>query len=86
MVGPCTPAAWAQGVRPDDRVAIAMRNYPEWVVAYWAGIVLDESLNQSAKGEARISAGNSRTQIWVLPTNEEIVVARQAVEAVKGKV
>ena len=24
------------GVRPRDRVAIAMRNYPEWVLAFWA--------------------------------------------------
>ncbi len=24
------------GVGPGDRVAIAMRNYPEWVVSYWA--------------------------------------------------
>jgi long-chain acyl-CoA synthetase len=31
-------AAWlvAQGVRHGDRVAIAMRNYPEWLLAYWA--------------------------------------------------
>jgi len=28
----------AQGVQPGDRVAIAMRNYPEWVTAYWAGV------------------------------------------------
>jgi long-chain acyl-CoA synthetase len=26
----------AQGVGPGDRVAIAMRNYPEWLIAYWA--------------------------------------------------
>jgi long-chain acyl-CoA synthetase len=26
---------WAQGVRPGDRVAIAMRNYPEWLLVYW---------------------------------------------------
>ena len=25
-----------QGVRPGDRVAIAMRNYPEWMLIYWA--------------------------------------------------
>ena len=25
-----------QGVQPGDRVAIAMRNYPEWMQAYWA--------------------------------------------------
>lgn len=31
-------AAWlaAQGVQPGDRVAIAMRNYPEWMQCYWA--------------------------------------------------
>ncbi len=31
-------AAWLfdQGVQPGDRVAIAMRNYPEWMLAYWA--------------------------------------------------
>ncbi|HVV33276.1 MAG TPA: class I adenylate-forming enzyme family protein [Vitreimonas sp.] len=33
-----TFAAWliAQGVKSGDRVAIAMRNYPEWLLAYWA--------------------------------------------------
>jgi len=49
----------------------------------WAGIVLDEALNQGARGEARISAASSTTQIWVVPTNEEIVVARQAAEAIR---
>ena len=27
-----------QGVRPGDRVAVAMRNYPEWMLVYWAGV------------------------------------------------
>ncbi|MBL8555634.1 MAG: acyl--CoA ligase [Phenylobacterium sp.] len=26
----------AQGVTPGDRVAVAMRNYPEWMLIYWA--------------------------------------------------
>ena len=26
----------AHGVKPGDRVAIAMRNYPEWMLIYWA--------------------------------------------------
>src|SRR5690606_13758850 len=41
------------------------------------GIVLDEQKNQDVKGEASIQAESSRVQIWVVPTNEEIVVARQ---------
>jgi len=33
-------AAWmlAQGVQPGDRVAVAMRNYPEWLLIYWAAV------------------------------------------------
>jgi long-chain acyl-CoA synthetase len=31
---------WAQGVRPGDRVAIAMRNYPEWMLTYWACVCI----------------------------------------------
>jgi acetate kinase len=30
--------------------------------------------------EAKVSAPQSRTQIWVIPTNEELVVARQAAQ------
>jgi long-chain acyl-CoA synthetase len=35
-------AAWltAQGVGRGDRVAIAMRNYPEWMLVYWACVCL----------------------------------------------
>ena len=31
-------ASWlmARGVEPGDRIAIAMRNYPEWMLIYWA--------------------------------------------------
>ncbi len=34
--------AWLQqqGVSPGDRVAIAMRNYPEWLLTYWATIAI----------------------------------------------
>lgn len=50
----------------------------------WAGIKLDTDQNEAAKGEARISTGDSSVQVWVVPTNEEIVVARQAAELVGG--
>ncbi|MEI7686251.1 MAG: acetate/propionate family kinase [Planctomycetota bacterium] len=50
----------------------------------WFGIVLDEAKNRSAKGEARIDGAASRVQVWIMPTNEEIIVARQARDLLKG--
>ncbi len=47
----------------------------------YAGIVLDIEKNRHAKGECRIDAPDSKVQIWVLPTNEELIVARQTVKA-----
>jgi acetate kinase len=44
------------------------------------GIELDPAANGDARGEARISTEASRTEIWVVPTNEELIVARQAKE------
>jgi acetate kinase len=42
------------------------------------GIVLDPARNASVRAtEARISAESSRVQVWVIPTNEEWVVARE---------
>jgi acetate kinase len=49
------------------------------------GIVLDADANARAQGEARISAPEGRTQVWVTPTNEELVVARQAAQLLKGE-
>jgi acetate kinase len=46
----------------------------------FAGIALDPRKNESAKGEARIDAKGSTSAIWVMPTNEELIVARQAAE------
>ena len=48
----------------------------------YVGTQIDEQKNDSAKGEMKISADDSRVEIWTVPTNEEIVVARQTVEAV----
>lgn len=42
------------------------------------GIVLDEKTNETAVGEAKISSPESRVQIWIIPTNEELIVARLA--------
>ena len=42
------------------------------------GIALDADANDRARGEGPIHAAGSRVQIWVVPTNEELVVARLA--------
>ena len=34
----------SQGVQPGDRVAIAMRNYPEWLLSYWATLSIGASV------------------------------------------
>ena len=35
----------SNGVAPGDRVAIAMRNYPEWLQAYWAAISIGATVS-----------------------------------------
>jgi acetate kinase len=42
--------------------------------AAWLGIELDDAAN--ARNGPRISAGSSRTAAWVIPTNEELMIAR----------
>jgi acetate kinase len=44
----------------------------------WFGITLDPIRNRDAKGEVPIHSASSRVQIWTMPTNEELIVARQA--------
>ena len=42
------------------------------------GIAIDEKANATpAKGERAITASGARTAVWIIPTNEELVVARQ---------
>ena len=44
----------------------------------WFGIELDPSSNASGPPERTVSAAGSKVQVWTVPTNEEIIVARQA--------
>ena len=44
----------------------------------WFGIKLDPIRNHEAKSEVPIHSVTSRVQIWTMPTNEELIVARQA--------
>ena len=52
----------------------------------WCGLSIDEEATAAAVGEAEITAPGSRTATWVVPTNEELIVARQAAELVSDGV
>ena len=47
------------------------------------GISLDDAKNRSSTGEVRLDAADSRAQVWIIPTNEELIVARQTASALK---
>lgn len=50
----------------------------------WFGIALDRLKNDSARGEMAIQAAQSRVQLWIMPTNEELIVARQTKELLQA--
>jgi acetate kinase len=46
----------------------------------WAGIKLDTSANMSTlEGEHCINSSESKTEIWVIPVNESIILAESAI-------
>ena len=54
----------------------------EWAVEGldFMGIKIDHEKNAAARGEAKISADDSRVQVWVIPTDEELAIARDTLE------
>lgn len=52
----------------------------------YAGVEIDRAKNDDAKGdeETRLDAESSRAAVWVVPTNEELIVARQTVETLSA--
>ncbi|MEC7354789.1 MAG: acetate/propionate family kinase [Planctomycetota bacterium] len=48
------------------------------------GVVLDPDKNATARGETQLEAAASRVQLWTIPTNEELVVARQSRALLEG--
>lgn len=47
------------------------------------GVEIDPERNKAADGETTISTPGSRVKVMVVPTNEEIIVARQTVETIR---
>lgn len=50
----------------------------------YLGITLDEAVNRETKGkEAVISTPDSKVPVWVVPTNEELAIARETVALIQ---
>ena len=48
------------------------------------GVEIDEEINKNTMGdEAEISTPNSKVKVWVVPTNEELMIARETYKLVK---
>jgi acetate kinase len=52
----------------------------------WIGIQLDPEANEKTTGrkEGLISAPDSRVQVYVIPTNEELLIARDTVRCIEN--
>ncbi len=52
----------------------------------WAGVRIDEAANAATIGgrEGRISADGASTAVWVVPTDEELLIARDTYRVVEG--
>ncbi|MSQ97352.1 MAG: acetate/propionate family kinase [Gemmataceae bacterium] len=48
------------------------------------GIELDDQRNRATRTEGDISSAASKTRVWIIPTNEEIVVARHVQKLLQG--
>ena len=49
------------------------------------GVDFDDNLNNNTKGkEANITKPSSKVKVLVVPTNEELVIAQDTMEIVKG--
>ena len=49
--------------------------------AAWLGVALDPDANRG--GGPRVSAADSKVAVWVLPTNEELMIARHTLKIAK---
>jgi acetate kinase len=46
------------------------------------GIKIDEEKNKTRGEEIKISTEDSTVQVWIVPTNEELAIARETVALV----
>ena len=73
----------AQGVAPGDRIAIAMRNYPEWLLSYWATLSIGATvvgMNAWWTGPEMLYALNDSKPKVIIVDDERLATLNQIIE------
>ena len=50
----------------------------------YLGVKIDPEMNKKRGDEIKISTDDSKVQVWIIPTNEELMIAQDTAELVKG--
>ena len=50
----------------------------------YLGVKIDPEMNKKRGAEIKISTDDSKVQVWIIPTNEELMIAQDTAELVKG--
>ncbi len=74
-MGGCDAIAFTAGV--GENVAHLRKNIIDRLACL--GVKLDEKLNDTFSDERRISTLDSKVAVWIVPTNEEVMIARDVV-------
>lgn len=74
-MGGCDAIAFTAGV--GENVAHLRKNICDRLACL--GVKLDEKLNDTFSDERRISSLDSKIQVWIVPTNEEVMIARDVI-------
>jgi len=72
-LGGCDAIAFTAGIGENSAYA---RKEILSLVSEALGIVIDDDANENGKGERLISKPESKIKVYVVPTNEELVIAR----------
>jgi len=72
-LGGCDAIAFTAGIGENSAFA---RKQIISLVSEALGIVIDDDANENGKGERLISKPESKIKVYVIPTNEELVIAR----------
>ena len=52
----------------------------------YLGIKMDKEVNAGRKSERTITIADSKVRVWIIPTDEELMIARETKEVIENLV